>query len=273
MTIGVEGFSASPVGIGNYGVAVGSSAEGSTIDGSAAVGVWGDTSADWGVLGSTDEGDAIVGFNSSEPFATGYFENDESASATAPVLVAVGGNIGGACMFDVSGDMYCSGSKSAVVPVDNGARKVALYAMESPKNWFEDFGSGRLSNGSAVIELESTFAQTVNTQSYHVFLTPSGDCKGLYVSQKSAGGFEVRELGGGTSSVDFDYRIVAERRGFENVRMADKTQLFRQAAALKGGKKRSAPLRAPVRARPPVPARTSMVHSALQPTKLGVQAR
>jgi hypothetical protein len=273
MTIGVEGFSASPVGIGTWGVAVGTSAEGSTIDGSAAVGVWGDSSGDWGVLGSTDEGDAIVGFNASEPFATGYFENDESASATAPVLVTVGGNIGGACMFDVSGDMYCSGSKSAVVPVDNGARKVALYAVESPKNWFEDFGSGRLSNGSAVIELEPTFAQTVNTQSYHVFLTPSGDCKGLYVSQKSAGGFEVRELGGGTSSVDFDYRIVAERRGFENIRMADKTQFFRQAAMLKGGKKRTTPLRAPVRERPPRPARSSMVRSALEPVKVGPKAK
>jgi hypothetical protein len=272
MTIGVEGYSASPVGIGTWGVAVGSSAEGGTIDGSAAVGVWGDTSGDWGVLGSTDEGDAIVGFNASEPFATGYFENDESASATAPVLVTVGGNVGGACMFDVSGNMYCSGSKSAVVPVDNGARNVALYAVESPKNWFEDFGSGRLSNGSAVIALESTFAQTVNTQSYHVFLTPSGDCKGLYVSQKSAGGFEVRELGGGTSSIDFDYRIVAERRGYENIRMADKTQLFRQGAMLKGGKKRVTPLRAPIRPRPPMPARTSMVRSALQP-KAGSSAR
>jgi hypothetical protein len=273
VTIGVEGYSASPIGVGNYGVAIGSSFEGSTIDGSAAVGVWGDTSGDWGVLGSTDEGDGIVGFNSSEPFATGYFENDETASATAPVLVTVGGSIGGACMFDVSGDMYCSGSKSAVVPVDNGARKVALYAVESPKNWFEDFGSGRLSNGSAVIELEPTFAQTVNTQSYHVFLTPSGDCKGLYVSQRSAGGFEVRELGGGTSSVDFDYRIVAERRGYENIRMADKTELFQAGAMLKGGKKRATPLRAPVRERPPRPARSAMVRSALEPINMGRKAR
>ena len=271
MTIGVEGYSASSIGVGNYGVAVGSSVEGGSIDGSAATGVWGDTSGDWGVLGTTDEGDSIVGFNASEPFATGYFENDTTASLTAPVLVTVGGNTGGACMFDVSGDMYCSGSKSAVVPVDGGARKVALYAVESPKNWFEDFGSGRLSNGSAVIGLEPTFAQTVNTQSYHVFLTPSGDCKGLYVSQRSAGGFEVRELGGGTSSIEFDYRIVAERKGYENVRMEDKTQFFRQGAMLKGGKKRTTPLRAPVRPAPPRP-HASMVRSALAPTNLGPKA-
>jgi hypothetical protein len=57
-------------------------------------------------------------------------------------------------------------------------------------------------------------------------LTPKGDCKGLYVSNESADSFEVHELGGGTSSVAFDYRIVAKRNGYENVRLADHTQTF-----------------------------------------------
>jgi hypothetical protein len=43
-----------------------------------------------------------------------------------------------------------------------------------------------------------------------VFLTPQGDCNGLYVAQKSSAGFEVRELRGGRSSLTFDYRIVAK---------------------------------------------------------------
>jgi hypothetical protein len=126
--------------------------------------------------------------------------------------------------MDYFGDLQCTGSKSAVVPVDGGQRKVALYAIESPKNWFEDFGSGQLSNGGAVVRLEAEFAQTVNTAvEYHVFLTPNGDCLGLYVSQKTSGSFEVHELGGGTSSVKFDYRIVALRRNFENIRLEDHT--------------------------------------------------
>jgi hypothetical protein len=29
---------------------------------------------------------------------------------------------------------------------------------------------------------------------YHVFLTPDGDCEGLYVIARTATGFEVREL-------------------------------------------------------------------------------
>jgi hypothetical protein len=108
----------------------------------------------------------------------------------------------GFCDIDVSGSLSCTGTKSAVVPVDGGARKVALYAVESPENWFEDFGSGQLSNGAVTVALEPTFRQTVNTDAdYHVFLTPNGDSRGLYVTQKTAVSFEVREQGGGTSSI------------------------------------------------------------------------
>jgi hypothetical protein len=84
-----------------------------------------------------------------------------------------------------------------------------------------------LANGSATVKLETVFTQTVNTGlNYHVYLTPDGNCKGLYIAQKSPTSFEVRELGNGSSNVSFDYRIVAERKGYETVRLEDKTQLF-----------------------------------------------
>jgi hypothetical protein len=84
-----------------------------------------------------------------------------------------------------------------------------------------------LSSGEAVVNIESVFGETINTGvEYHVFLTPNGDCKGLYVAQKSAGSFVVKELGGGTSNIAFDYRIMAKRKGFESIRMADKTKEF-----------------------------------------------
>jgi len=56
---------------------------------------------------------------------------------------------------------------------------------------------------------------------YHVFLSPEGDCKGLYITNKSANGFDVREIGGGTASVAFSYRIVAKRIGMESARLED----------------------------------------------------
>jgi hypothetical protein len=61
---------------------------------------------------------------------------------------------------------------------------------------------------------------------YKVFPVPNGDCKGLYITNKTQTSFEVHELGGGTSSVAFDYRIMAKRRGYENIRLADRTKQF-----------------------------------------------
>lgn len=118
--------------------------------------------------------------------------------------------------------------------MDGGTRKVALYAIEGPENWFEDAGSGRLSNGVAIVQIESTFAQTVNTgMDYHVFLTPNGDCKGLYVTQKSPTSFELHELGGGTSNVAFDYRIMAKLKGYETIRLEDRTKDYSSAEVTK----------------------------------------
>jgi hypothetical protein len=41
------------------------------------------------------------------------------------------------------------------------------------------------------------------------------------VSRETSSSFEVRELGGGTSNVAFDYRIVAKRLGYESKRLVD----------------------------------------------------
>ena len=104
-----------------------------------------------------------------------------------------------------------------------------MYAVESPENWFEDVGTGTLSSGSATVALDLTFAQTVNAGiEYHVFLTPRGDCEGLYVNNETATGFEVHELRGGRSNISFDYRIMARRKGYESIRLADMTDSLRK---------------------------------------------
>ena len=233
-TIGIWGFAGSGIGVGSYNEGYSASSQGTICcAGFYPIGMWADTAGNTsttnpgiGALTTVDNGWSLVSYSNSA-YSTVYLENEEASNANSLVLETVGGNFGGVCTVDVSGNLYCSGSKSAVVPVDGGSKKVALYAIEAPENWFEDAGSGQLSNGSAVIQLENMFGQAVNTGiDYHVFLTPNGDCKGLYVSQKSATSFEVRELGGGTSSIAFDYRIMAKRKGFENIRMADKTKEF-----------------------------------------------
>jgi hypothetical protein len=193
-----------------------------------------------------ETGDSVAGWfeDAYADNPTVYVYNGAPSSDEAYALQAGGGV--GYCTINILGDLKCTGSKSAVVPVDGGSRKVALYAVEAPENWFEDYGSGQLSSGSVRIDLEPTFAQTVNTDlDYHVFLTPNGDCKGLYVTQKSPTSFEVHELGSGTSSVAFDYRIIAKRKNYENVRLADYTEQFKkpeqQRAAMRKRRQAAAP--------------------------------
>ena len=114
--------------------------------------------------------------------------------------------------------IYAGGTKFSVMDTSQGRR--ALAAIESPEVWFEDFGAAALVNGRAVVTIDPLFAETVNLeQDYHVFLTPLGECRGLYVAAKGPASFEVRELGGGPSTVAFDYRIVAKKLGWETVRM------------------------------------------------------
>ena len=228
---GVFAEALSPTGTGTLSFAVSTSKNEQSLIGCCAVGVWGDTSSNGsgaaGLVGTADDAQALYLANNSTAHFTANINNFES-STHGIEIVAFQGHFG-SCSTDTDGNLHCTGTKSAVVPVDNGSRQVALYAVEAPQNWFEDFGSGKLGNGSATIALEPTFAQTVNTDSdYHVFLTPEGDCRGLYVSNKTAAGFEVHELSGGQSNVAFDYRMVALRRGYEGVRLDDKTALMTQ---------------------------------------------
>ncbi len=243
---GVAGMVGSPDGVGVYGTGVAASEEGATVT-DRPLGVWGDTNQEGGigVLGTADDTIAVAGYNNAN-VATGSFQNNETTNIGSPVLATHGPHFAGICLMDVSGNLACNGTKSAVVPVDGGNRQVALYAVEAPENWFEDAGSARLSHGSTVVRLEPTFAQTVNGGvEYHVFLTPKGDCRGLYVTNETAEGFEVRELGGGTANVAFDYRIMARRKGYENVRLADNTERFTALATERRVASPRAPLAPP----------------------------
>ena len=213
-----------------YSNAAGVYGEGST----SANGVLGVSSGTgyFGVWGIASYGSGLSGKNNNSTYATLLLNNNtlfyhgQLLNASAPNY-----SIYAACIMYVNGDLACSGSKSAVVPIAGG-RQVALYAVEAPENWFEDFGSGKLESGAATINVDPTFLQTVNAEKdYHVFVTPRGDCNGLYVARTTPTSFEVRELGGGRSSVGFDYRMVARRRGYETTRLADMTERFRRQEA------------------------------------------
>jgi hypothetical protein len=259
VTFGLVGSVSSPNGIGAIALGDGESSTGFGLIGCCPAGVWGDTASNAGgataLAGTADDARAIFLANNSPSGVPTAFMFQGAAGQLA---LQAGGS--GFCTVDTTGHLHCDNGVSTLAPVDTGQRRVALYAVQSPQNWFEDFGSGRLASGASSVTLDPTFAETVNTASdYHVFLTPVGDCRGLYVSQKTATGFEVHELGGGQSNVSFDYRIVALRRGFEAVRMADMTERWKKMHAPLP--KTAAGLRLPLSTRPAaraVPAKSSV---------------
>jgi hypothetical protein len=229
-SFGVQGISPNYVGV--FGVG-GSSDPGIFTNSRIAgrlIGVWGDVTGD-------SDGSAVVGTASAGIGA--YFQNDSSQS-TVDAYNYDGNNNqtlfktfkaaspDGMCGFGNGGSLTCSGQVKTLATTSNGERTVETYSVQSPENWMEDFGSANLSSGSATVNLDPAFADTVTASAdYHVFLTPNGDCKGLYIANKTATSFEVRESGSGKSTLSFDYRIVAKRRGLEAQRMTDVTDKFK----------------------------------------------
>ena len=109
----------------------------------------------------------------------------------------------------------------------------------------EDFGSGAIVNGSGSVHLDPAFAQTIDGGGYQVFLTADGDNRGLYVAQKTATGFVVRDTQGGRSSLAFDYRVVARQYGHA----AERTSVAASAEAFgapRMGPSAAAPARPPL---------------------------
>jgi hypothetical protein len=117
------------------------------------------------------------------------------------------------------GDLLVFGLKSAAVPHPDGSHRL-LYCVESPESWFEDFGEAQLVYGKVEVRLDPDFAALVEVDGYHVFITPYGESKGLFVAERYATGFRVCEQQGGTNNVSFAYRVVAKRKDIVADRLA-----------------------------------------------------
>ena len=129
ITFGVNANTASNSGVGVKGTSSTSSIGG---QGLGSAGVWGDTGAGGGVgvIATADDGFGVFAqSNSGSPLIPTIYAFNGSTVAGALALQSGGG--GGACTIDVNGNLSCHGSKSAVVPVENGQKMVALYAVEA----------------------------------------------------------------------------------------------------------------------------------------------
>jgi hypothetical protein len=209
---GNSGSFASGVFTGNVTVGLNVNSDGGITAGGNIAGL-GTVSGGTGSLGTN----ALTGLNNNNN-ATLQLQN-VAAPSTSNFIEAQFNATQATFFTDTKGDTTAIGTKSAAVPVEDGSM-VKVFSVESPEVWFEDYGSGQLNGGLVTVSLDEKFAQTVNlSKGYQVFLTPKGDCKGLSIANETSTGFEVREMGGGQSSVEFDFHVVAHRKGYETLRL------------------------------------------------------
>ena len=237
---GVEGQSDEDVGVvGSSGLDVGVFGKSSASAGvygltlaSDTTGVFGlatgDSAGVWGSVGSGSTWPGVEGFSAGGNGVRGV----SVASAGGGSVGVVGYSMYGTGIFGITdsptnsvwggafiGGLMVWGPKSAAVPHPDGSHR-ALYCVESPESWFEDFGRAKLVRGRANVKLDRNFAAVVRTNDYHVFLSPENETNGLYVSSRNRSGFEVREHQAGTSSARFSYCIVARRKDINPPRFA-----------------------------------------------------
>jgi hypothetical protein len=189
--IGVHGLSTSQVGLIGVSVSV----------------------ATFGIVGTSVSG---RGCDARATTSNGGYFQTESAAVAALVFSnsqangGLGGN-GSRGLFLNGTWVVQNGTKKAMVQTSRGM--ASLYSLEATVSLFEDLGVARLVNGRARVDLDPIFAETIERDSYHVFLTARGETGGVYVAAQDERGFELRARQPGVVPVDVDYRVVAQRKG------------------------------------------------------------
>jgi len=114
----------------------------------------------------------------------------------------------------VDGDFRCKGTKSRVATTEDYGDKL-LYCYETPSPMFGDVGEGKIAeDGKCYVWLDSTFSETIKTESYQVFLQKygQGEC---YVAERTPRYFVVE----GSPNMAFGWELKARQAGFENLRL------------------------------------------------------
>ncbi|MBL7702616.1 MAG: hypothetical protein JNM14_10210 [Ferruginibacter sp.] len=164
-----------------------------------------------GVANSQNE-DAIgiVGrsFGSSGFSLGGYFEGNTYPGANIGYAY-VGGNDG----FGAT-KITGLGTVSEIIPTPNHGR-VTLTCPESPEYWYQDYGSVKLVNGKAHVNLDPILVDVVfvdDKNPIRVFCTPVDMLyfNGVTIVNQTPTGFDLVELNGGKHSGTLDYQLVVK---------------------------------------------------------------
>lgn len=116
---------------------------------------------------------------------------------------------------DENGNFTTKGTFATDVETLDGKSK-KYYTLSSPDVEFNISGSGQLSNGEAIIAFDPETVASISSEiPLKISVTLTDQANGVYVTEKSANGFKVKELANGTSNATFDWVVIARRKGYE----------------------------------------------------------
>jgi hypothetical protein len=112
---------------------------------------------------------------------------------------------------------------------ENGVLKVKLtenstekemFSTTSPKVEMTISGTSRLENGVKVVDfslVDEDFVKNISTDTpLKIFVTASEECNGVFVFERAAASFTVKETQSGVSNAAFDWMVVARRKGYDD---------------------------------------------------------
>ncbi len=109
----------------------------------------------------------------------------------------------------VQGHIYTTGGYQTFLTKDHTS-----FSVQSPENEIVLSGTSKLGNGSCTISFDEELLDIISSEiQIRVIATPSEDCNGLYVIDRSISGFKVKELMKGTSNAAFDWVAVMRITG------------------------------------------------------------
>lgn len=110
--------------------------------------------------------------------------------------------------------IWGTGSVSEIISTPNHGR-VTLTCPESPEYWYQDYGSVKLVNGKAHVEIDPILQDiiVVNEENpIRVFCTPVDmlEFNGVAIINKTSTGFDIVEMNKGTHNGSIDYQIIVK---------------------------------------------------------------
>jgi hypothetical protein len=138
-----------------------------------------------------------------------------AASNTAGLIIDAFGANGEVFNVDIAGNVHAHSFNSdlATATRTSNGSMISTYSSEARVPSIEDFGEAILISGHAYVRLDRDFASAMARGTpYLVFITPQTPVRSpLYVTRKTALGFDVGQAYPERTAVTFDYRIVARR--------------------------------------------------------------